>query len=264
MGLDIRAFFTEEGIDVFSEVSVINLTEADRRGALQLLPGASSVIVFGKEVPAPAYKSTAEDKTRVMLRIAEALDNSAIRLARCLNEEHLQARPVPLYLPVQIREGHVQGLVRLKNVASSGKLGSIGKSSLLLSPHFGPRLLLSGVVTNRPVPESIPGDEIPAVTGSSDSIPCTGCGRCITVCPGGAFGPEGVDVFRCLTVRAWISPPLVPLVLWILGRKTLLSCAAPFAPWIARMATIPCSLCVTECPLFEGSKVHDQNAEGEI
>ncbi|MEI6292405.1 MAG: hypothetical protein WCP36_01900 [Methanomicrobiales archaeon] len=264
MGLDIRAFFNEEGIDVFSEVSVVSLTDADRRDVLELLPGASSVIVFGKEVPAPAYKSTAKDKTRVMLRIAEALDNSAIRLARCLNEEHFQTRPVPLYLPVRIRDRHVQGLVRLKSVALSGKLGSIGKSSLLLSPQYGPRLLLSGVVTSRPVPESIPGDEIPALTGGPDSVPCTGCGRCIKVCPGSAFGPEGVDVFRCRTVRTWIFPPLVPLVLWILGRKTLLTCAAPFAPWIARIATIPCSLCVTECPLFEGSKVHNQNAEGEI
>lgn len=264
MGLDISAFFNEEGIDIFSEVSVVNLTDADRRDALQLLPGASSVIVFGKEVPVPAYKSTAEDKTRVMLRIAEALDNSATRLARCLNEEHFLAQSVPLYLPVRIRDGHVQGVVRLKSVAASGKLGSIGKSSLLLSPLYGPRLLLSGVVTSRPVPESIPGDEITAVTGVPDSIPCTGCGRCIRVCPGGAFGPQGVEVFRCRTVRTWISPPLVPLLLWILGRKTLLTCAAPFAPWIARMATIPCSLCVTECPLFLGSELHDQNAEGEI
>jgi epoxyqueuosine reductase QueG len=254
MGLDLKAFFNEDGIDVFSEVSIDNLTDADRRDALQLLPGARSVIVFGREVPVPAYKSTAKDKTRVMLRIAEALDNSATRLARCLNEEHLQARPVPLYLPVRIRDGHILGVIRLKSVAATGKLGSTGKSSLLLSPLYGPRLLLSGVVTNRPVPVSVPGDGTPSVTGSPGSMPCTGCGRCLKVCPGGAFGPDGVAPFRCRTVSHWISPPLVPLVSWILARRTFLIYLAPLAPWIARMATIPCSLCVTECPLFEGSQ----------
>jgi hypothetical protein len=55
-------------------------------------------------------------------------------------------------------------------------------------------------------------------------------------------------------VRAWIAPPLVPLLKWMLGRQVLLKCAAPLAPWIARMATIRCSLCVMECPLFCGDQ----------
>ncbi len=251
--MDIRTFFGETGIDVFSEVDIANLTDADRKSVVEILPSARSVIVFGKEVPVQAYLTNPREQTRVMLRIAGHLDTTAKRLARLLNMDAIPSMPVPLYLPVRIRDGRVQGLVRLKNVAEAGGLGSIGKSSVLLSPRFGPRLLLLGIVTSMPVSEHKQGGVTPVIKGNPGSDLCTGCKRCIKLCPGGAFGPEGVDAFRCRTVRTWVPPYLVPVVKWMLGRQLLLKCAAPFAPWIARMASIRCSLCVTECPLFEGT-----------
>ena len=199
-----------------------------------------------------------------MLKIAEDLDNSAVRLARLLNAENIPAQSVPLYLPVRILDGQVQGIVRLKYIAAAGGLGTIGKSSLLLSPRYGPRLLLSGVVTGQLVFGHEPGDKIPAGAGGADFMLCTGCERCINVCPGGAFGPDGVDAFRCRTVSTWIAPPVVPVVKWLLGRQVLLKCAAPLAPWIARVATIRCSLCVTECPLFEGTERQNERRGGDL
>ena len=259
--MDLKAFCQEEGIDVFSEVSISSLPERDREYMVHVFPAARSVIVFGKEVPIPVYRSPPKKKTIGMLRIAEALDNSAIRLAGLLNSEHVPALPVPLYLPVRIAGGHVQGIVRLKHVAAAGRLGSIGRSSVLLSPRYGPRLLFSGVVTGRPVPEYVPeGEEWTGPgTGAADSPLCTGCGRCIRLCPGGAFGPDGVDAFRCRTISTWIPSPLVPAVKLLLGRQMLLKGLAPFAPWIARMATIRCSLCVTECPKFAGPEGNDKS-----
>ncbi len=55
MDLDIRTFFNEEGIDVFSEVSSSTIPDADQGYILQMFPEARSIIVFGKEVPIPAY-----------------------------------------------------------------------------------------------------------------------------------------------------------------------------------------------------------------
>ena len=192
-----------------------------------------------------------KEKTRGMLRIAEALDNTAVRLAGRLEEVQIPALPVPLYLPVRIADGKVQGVVRLKQVAAAGGLGSLGRNTVLFNSRFGPRLLLSGVVTGRQVEES---QEAERCGGRKEAPACTGCGRCIKVCPQGALGPEGVDAFRCRTVSAWVPPVLVPVAKWMLGRTIVLKCMAPLAPWIARTATIRCSLCVTECPNYSGDE----------
>ena len=245
--MDLTQFFYEQGIDLFSEVSIDDLSDEDKSSVMQFFPVAQSVIVFGKEVPVSVYRMQKKEKTRGMLEVAETLDNTAIRLATLLEKNQVPAKPVPLYLPVRITDGKVQGLVRLKPVAAAAGLGSIGKNTVLFNPRFGPRLLLSGVVTSRHVPKTRKTEHI---EGKNEVLACTGCGRCIRVCPGGALGPDGTDAFRCRTVSAFVPQVLVPAVKWMLGRTLVLKCLAPLAPSIARMATIRCSLCVTECPNF--------------
>ena len=247
--MDLTSFFEEQGIDVFAEVSLDNLSDEDRSFVKEFFPVAQSVIVFGKEVPVPVYRMPPDKKTKEMLRIPEALDNAAVRLAALLEAEKVKARPVPLYLPVRITDGKVRGVVRLKQVAAAGGLGSQGRNTVLLNPRFGPRLLLSGVVTGRRVQES---RQTERYAGGKEAPACKGCGNCISVCPGRAFGPEGVDAFRCRTVSAWVPPVLVPAAKWMVERTMVLRCMAPLAPWIARTATIRCSLCVTVCPDFSG------------
>ena len=249
--LDLTSFFQEQGIDVFSEVSLDALSDEDRASVVHFFPAAQSVIVFGKEVPVPVYQMPPKEKTREMVRIAEALDTAAVRLAGLLEAEQVPARPVPLYLPVRIVNGRIQGVVRLKQVAAAGGLGSLGRNTVLLTPRFGPRLLLSGVVSGRRVQESRQGE---SSAGRKEAPLCKGCGRCIRACPGGALGPEGVDAFRCRDVSAWVPPILVPVAKWILGRSIVQKCMAPLAPWFARRATMPCSLCVTECLNFSGDE----------
>jgi epoxyqueuosine reductase len=245
--VDLTLFFKEQGIDVFSEVSLDNLSDEDKASVVQFFPAARSVIVFGREVPVSVYRMPKKEKTRGMLEVAEILDSTAIKLAAILKKNQVPAKPVPLYLPVRINDGKVQGVVRLKPVAAAAGLGSLGKNTVLFNPRFGPRLLLSGVVTSRHVQKTRKTENI---EGENEVLACTGCGRCITTCPEGALGPDGADAFRCLTVSAWIPPVLVPAVKWMLGRPLFLKCLAPLAPSIARTATIRCSLCVTECPNF--------------
>ncbi|MDG6257617.1 MAG: 4Fe-4S binding protein [Methanomicrobiaceae archaeon] len=241
--MNFATFFDNEEVDVFARVGIEDLADADRAMVLQFLPAARSVFVFGREVPMPVYRMPQKEKTRRMLRIAEDLDDIAVRLANRLEAKDIPARPVPLYLPVRFAAGRVQGVVRLKQIAATAGMGEIGKNDLLLTPRFGSRLLLSGVVTAEPAPVSKAATATPL---------CTGCGDCIRACPEGAIGPDGVDTFRCRTVRTWVPPPIVPSVTWLLRRQTLIRIIGPLAPLIAKMATIRCSRCVTECPLFPG------------
>ena len=233
--MDLTKFFQEQGIDVFSEVSIDTLSDKDRSFVEQFFPGARFVIVFGKEVPVPAYLMPPKEKTREMLRIAEELNETAVRLAALLEDEHIPALPVPLYLPVRMSDGIVQGVVRLKQVATAGGLGSPGRNTVLLSQRFGPRLMLSGVVTVHRAGES---GQLQRSAEKEEAPVCTGCGHCISMCPEGALGPEGVDAFRCRTVHAWVPTVLVPAITWMVGRTIVLKCMAPLAPWIARIATI--------------------------
>ena len=250
-GLDLTSFFQEQGINVYSEVSLDTLSDEDRSSVLQFFPTARSIIVFGKEVPVPVFRLPAKEKTSGMLGIGEELDDTAVRLAARLNEEQIPAKPVPLYLPVRIADGKVQGVVRLKEIAAAGGLGSLGMNTVLLHPRFGLRLLLSGVVTGRSVQES---RDTGCSSERTEAPVCTECGLCMKVCPGGSIGPEGVDAFRCRTVSAWVPPVLVPAVKWMLERTIFQKCMAPLAPLIARTATIRCSLCVTMCPNFSGDE----------
>ena len=246
--MDLATFFRDEGIDVFARVGIEDLPDADRVSVLEFFPAARSVIVFGKEVPVPVYRMPQKEKTQQMLRIAESLDDVAVRLAGCLDAERIPARSVPLYLPVRVVDGKVQGVVRLKKIAAAGGLGEIGKNTLLLNPRFGPRLLMSGVVSGAPAQEA-------GYRAANTGVPlCTGCGACIRACPEGAIGPDGVDAFRCRTVRARVPPRAVPAVKWLLRRQVLLRRIAPLAPAVARIATIRCSLCVTACPGFSGEE----------
>jgi epoxyqueuosine reductase len=245
--VDLTLFFKEQGIDVFSEVSLDNLSEEDKTSVVEFFPAARFVIVFGKEVPVSVYRMPKKEKTRGMLEVAETLDRTAIKLAGIFKKNQVPAKPVPLYLPVRITDGKVQGVVRLKPVAAAAGLGSLGKNTVLFNPRFGPRLLLSGVVTSRHVQKTRKTENI---AGKNEVLACNGCGRCIKVCPEGALGPDGADAFRCRTVSAWVPQILVPALKWMLGRALLLKCLAPLAPSIAKTATIRCSLCVTECPKF--------------
>ncbi|OPY38379.1 MAG: Epoxyqueuosine reductase [Methanoregula sp. PtaU1.Bin051] len=230
--MDLEKFFRDEGIDVYAAVRTADLPEADRADALQLVPDAFAIIVFGKEIPAEIYTLPQKERTRHMIRIAESLDRTARTLANCLNAENFRSEPVPLFLPLRIVEDRVQGIIRLKQIAAWGGLGTIGKNTLLISPRYGTRLALSGVVTKKDT-----GTYGTPLTADL----CRTCGRCVQECPEGAIGFEGVNMFRCKNIRHVIPPPLVPAVLWLLRRRQLQQILAPLASWIARHATISCN-----------------------
>jgi epoxyqueuosine reductase len=240
--MEIDTFFQEEGINEYSIVRIEDLPVPDPSGPLDLVPGARSVIVFGAEVPVPYYDLPPHEKTKNMLRIAELLDRTAARLVDRLVAENFRSAVVPLFLPLCVKSGQVQGIVRLKHVASCGGLGTIGKSTILLSPRYGTRLALSGVVT------AMEGDS-PKISPGQNF--CHNCELCVQSCPGKAISPLGVDAFRCRNISPWIPTPFIPAARWLLSREAVQRLVAPCAHLFARHASMQCSLCVTVCPCFK-------------
>ena len=83
-------------------------------------------------------------------------------------------------------------------------LGWFGKNSLMLLPGLGSWFVLGTVVTDAPLPPTVPDDPAPHAEG------CGSCTRCLTACPTGALvSPGVVDARRCL---AWLvqSPGSFP------------------------------------------------------
>jgi ferredoxin len=180
-----------------------------------------------------------------MLRIAELLDRTASRLVECLAAENFRSAGVSLSLPLCVKSGQVQGIVRLKHVASCGGLGTIGKSTVLLSPRYGARLALSGVVTEM---------EANSKKRSLEQNFCHNCELCVQSCPGKAISPLGVDTFRCRNISPWIPAPFIPAARWLLSREAVQRLFAPCAHIVARHACMQCSLCVTVCPCFKSGE----------
>ena len=239
--MDLDAFFLVEGIDEFTIVGIENLPDADRSGPLHLLPSARSVIVFGREIPIPFYKLPPGEKTQKMLHIAETLDRTAAHLADLLIAENFRSAVVPLFLPVRVVSGRIQGIVRLKQIAVLGGLGMIGKNTILISLRYGNRLVFAGIVTE--MEAGLPKSPLVADF-------CGNCGRCVRACPGGAIGSAGVNAFRCRNISPWIPATLVPAATWLMSHDSVQRFAAPFISWISRYATMRCNLCVTVCPYF--------------
>jgi len=175
--------------------------------AQDLLPGAKSIIVLAMEVfPEVTRHLTSKAQIGQMaLRelyirnvemISGYLDSQAYKMVKTLHRLgfkglSLTARGAPL------DQRFLEGVISYKHTAQAAGLGIIGWHSLLITPEYGPRVRLSGIVTDIPLePSNIVEME----------SPCPECGgACIKICPVGAITkPQkneqyNIDKYACST-----------------------------------------------------------------
>ena len=89
---------------------------------------------------------------------------------------------------------HMSTLISLPHAAVEAGLGTLGLNRQLLTPEFGPRVLLTAVLSSVDVEPD---------TRRADSL-CHGpaCGRCLSVCPGDAVKHWDRDWAACDTYRS--------------------------------------------------------------
>jgi epoxyqueuosine reductase len=130
--------------------------------------------------------------------VTQLLDFLAYRVSRWISDKGFAAFPVPGSTPYNFQK--LEGIVSHKLAAHLAGLGWIGKSCLLLTDSFGPRVRFVTVLTDAPLQ-----------TGSPIDKPCGKCRVCIDACPVRAFtGTEfraedprqaRFDVFKCSEYR---------------------------------------------------------------
>ena len=127
-----------------------------------------------------------------------ALEETSLELVLWLESQGYPALIVP---PTHVDpwrydgnpEKHLSPLLSLDHAAVEAGLGTLGLNLQLLTPEYGPRVMLSAVLSSAPVE---PDHRMEASL-------CKGpeCGRCLSACPGDVIGHwdrdwQGCDIYR--------------------------------------------------------------------
>lgn len=161
-----------------------------------LLPSPESIICLGLPVPKGIFKC-GERANRSYWRAASIyyrhFDAILMHLARRIEENGDTAVPVYGCFPYDVKgTGDFRGFVSLVRMAEAVGIGKTGKNGLLFNAHYGPRLILGGVVTTASLPE--------IAWPEKDSAGCPDdCFVCQQACPVKAIERTGkVDRKACV------------------------------------------------------------------
>jgi len=102
------------------------------------------------------------------------LDQASLSLSKKIQEKGYRAYPVPA--SQQINAEKLAGVFSHKLAAHLAGLGWIGKSCLLITPEYGPRVRFATIMTDAPLD-----------TGSVIPNRCGQCAECVKTCPVKAF-----------------------------------------------------------------------------
>jgi ferredoxin len=187
---DLQSFAMEIGVDSigFADVDAYSAVVPNGQKPSHLADGMRSIVVITKHLLSGAV--ALEDVS------TQSLEESAARLAYWLEERDVMAAVLSAMIPDLRRQPldyccpAGQGSLLLRQAAVRAGLGSLGLNTMLLTPQFGPRLFVSGVLTDLDVEPDSPfsGELCPGVEE---------CGRCAQVCPEDAIpsqAPEGASL----------------------------------------------------------------------
>lgn len=164
-------------------------------------------------------------------------------------------------------EGGTYGALSLVHAAVEAGLGTLGLNLMLLTPEYGPRVILTAVLTSAGLE---PDQRItkPLCLGEE-------CGRCLLACPGDAILQWGLDKRKC---APYASPygfsHLVSHVSKILHTDNvdkqieLLRSGDSFNLWQTVLrgvgAYTGCTRCVDVCPVGQDYAPHLRDVQADI
>ena len=191
---NLRDSAFRKGADLFgvADAACFLLPEYTGNRPQEIMPGISAVVLLGVSVPRGAFSTLPKGRgeyTNTLMAGTATLRVIAFALARQIEREGYLATIVPT-------EGSEFGYwyadrstlkadVSLKYAAFHAGLGSFGLNHLLVHPDFGPRVRMTGILTDAPLEAGRPLQ--PDFIHSY----CAECGRCVDICPVQAISREG-------------------------------------------------------------------------
>jgi epoxyqueuosine reductase QueG len=163
---------------------------------------AGRVIVLAKRLNAGSTRIARWDERHKYYNdelTITALEEIALELVLWLEDRGYPALIVP---PTHVDpwryrgdpERHLRPLLSMNHAAVEAGLGTLGLNLQLLTPEYGPRVMLTAVLSSLDVEPDRPLDE----------ALCLGpaCGRCLSACPGDVIGHFGRDWEACDRYRS--------------------------------------------------------------
>ena len=201
--------------------------------------------------------------------IISDLEEIELKLVYFLEEAGFPAITVP---PVHFdprqydRGGNTRGPLSLPHAAVEAGLGTLGLNLMLLTPEYGPRVLLGAVLTQAELEPDRPLSA-PLCLGEA-------CGRCLLACPADAILQWGLDKSRCAPLA---SPYGFAYVMDHIERMVqadreeqlrLLKSEESFMTWQSILRGVGvysgCTRCVDVCPVGQDYEAHLKEIQDEI
>ncbi len=175
--------------------------------ALRLLPETHSIVVLAMAVFTEVLDLSRPEKTTGAASLNDLLDRhaeyisgrltkGAYDVARVAHRSGLRALPLPAAgCPTDTR--FLRAVFSYKHAGEAAGLGRIGRSSLLVTPGYGPRVRLACCLTEA---------KLEPTRSVTDNV-CPGCDVCVSGCPGGALSipgaeePYTINKFACSAFR---------------------------------------------------------------
>jgi len=176
----MKKFAIEQNIDIFGIADVEPIDKRARVGRRpkDLFPMSKTILIFGCGMADPISRGwvcNGKGGDFISLTLCE-LENRKWILKKFLRERGFQTFGGEIYGGGDFHTG-----ISLANAAESCGMGYIGRSNLLITPKYGPRLNLLYLATDAPF---IPDKQI-----ESDS--CGNCKICQNYCLSGAIMGDG-------------------------------------------------------------------------
>jgi epoxyqueuosine reductase QueG len=191
----LKKFSANLGVDIIGIADLEKVPEYfPPRSPQDVMKGAKYAIIYGQKM---LWGSIETSNLRIATAHTMAMYNNFYLLSEqigsWLESYGYKAAILNHYLPFElsVETKGLSGDLSLKHLAMAAGLGTLGKSKLVLTKKFGPRVRFAAVLTT--------GELVPDQPEGSAKDFCKNCNACIKHCPQQAIKEDGtVDVFKCL------------------------------------------------------------------
>ncbi len=176
-------------LDLFGVADLTPATEGLVRQGGNIFKDYPRAVSLGLRLANGVVESIADHTSRTLVMnyihhvysvVNHRLDQAALSIAGFLMRQGHRAFPVPASQVLSFET--YTGLAPHKTAAHLAGLGWIGKSALLITKEFGPRVRFATVYTDAPLP-----------AGTPRKAGCGACRICVDACPADAFTGNGFD-----------------------------------------------------------------------